>query len=194
MPVETYELKVAAKLAQQDVLNVMHYRVDNDSEGATVAFANDLCNGWDSIVKPLWLACLPPDYELRYIYARRVIAPGGDGWWLEYPGGTTNGELGTHTGPAALSPIIKLYGGLATPYQGRIFMPGIAESMVINNVYQTAFTDAIADLIAGFVTWTHTDYEWNLAIRRRSNNTSQAVTSAALGPIKGFIGARRSAG
>ena len=194
MAIECYELKITAKLAQQDVLNVLHYNVDNDTDATSAALAGQLIQDWFLAMEGAWLGILPPDYELRHLYARRVIGGSGDGVWQEFPGGTTNGTLGTHTGPAAISPIIKLYGGMTDPYQGRIFLPGIAENMIVDDIYQAAWIAASEDLIATIGSIAESAKTFTLAIRRRSNNTSQDVTSMNVSPIRGLMGSRRTPG
>lgn len=190
MAIECYEFKIEGISRGMHVQNVLHYNCDNDTDALPLEIANELCNVWDSDVKEWWLDMLPESYAIRWISARRVIPKHSNTSWKEYPDSVAQGTRGVNTGPTAVAPIIKLFGGLDTPVQGRVFLPPPAEISLANNVYDGGFVDAVVAFIDHNLTFTSThDFSW--AIFSRKNNQGVGVSQAALSAIIGQIGGRR---
>jgi len=191
MATEAYSLRIGATLGGAWVENVLHYLVDNDTDLINWSMAARLCEAWDSTVKTAWLGTLPSAYVLQWIEARRSSVGGGRSWWIEYPNSSTFGSLGSTTGGLQTAPIIKLYPGLGTDTQGRVYMPGISEAQLVNNEILSTYRTAVDTLIAAWDSISDSGSTFQLAIRSPKLGTTVPVVEAALGPIIGNIGRRR---
>jgi len=191
MAIEAYKLTVGALHFGAWVQNDMHFLADNDDDSTTRAMAFDLVDAWNFVCSTPWLGTLPESYAIQWIQAQRVIPSGGDAWWKEFPGSTANGTLGTGAATLNTAPIVKLYPGMGVHTQGRVFMPGIAETMLIGNVYDSDYVDAVNDWIAVQLSFDNGGKTWTWGIRSPRLNLCTPVIAAALGPIIGNIGRRR---
>lgn len=190
MAIECYELKIEGVARGMHIQNVLHFNCDNDNDATSLVCAEELLGIWEDDVMEWWLDLVPNVYAVRWVSARRVVPKHSNTAWREYPGGTKLGTRGTEVGPTAVAPIIKLYGGLDTPIQGRIFLPPPGENVLVNNEFSGGYTDAVLALIEHFLNVSDV-HDFNLAILSRKTGTGYGVSQAALGPVIGQIGGRR---
>jgi len=192
-----YEITWSGTLAGQFVQTVQH--VGADEAGTEPAFATAL-----SIINPTnfdpindeFLACLPSDYVLTSVRARRVL--GGLGPTAVFLATAYNSQDGNRSGQisaAQVNPVI-LWIPLDTPtHLGKLFLPGVSEAdidaMALVSTLLTAIQTFIDSWIAG---WTVGAELYKGVVARRAAVSPFAVIDAdpiEYGQVSPLIGTQR---
>jgi len=191
MAIQAYQLTIGALQFGTWMQNDLHYLIDNTSGVTPYNEASNLLVDWYASCQSYWLACCPAQYSIQWIGAIRTSSGGGRSAYMEFPGNTEPGTLGSESSSLSTAPVIKLFPGMGVATQGRIYMPAPDEAYLVDNVYQSGYISAVGALISHFVSFTHSSRTWSLAIRSPKLNGTYAVSAATLGPIIGNIGRRR---
>jgi hypothetical protein len=192
MATEAYRLVIGAEHFGAWMENVLYFLTDNDGSISPVDMAKHLCDDWNTSVMADWLGCCPASYGVQWLEARRTSTGKGPSWVREFPGGTEVGTLGTSASTLSVAPVVKTYAATGVATQGRIFMPTPAETMLVDNVYDDDYKDAIETLVGDMRTFTVSGRTWTWGINSRKLGIITGVVEASLGPIIGNIGRRRS--
>lgn len=191
MAIEAYALQIGATLGAAWVQNTLHYLADNATDSPSWEMALALTDEWDAQIKGLWLDTLPSAYILRWIEAKKISSGGGKSWPVEYPNATTFGTLGSTVANTNQAPIVKLFPALGTNTQGRIYMPGISEHQLVDNVIGNDYKAAINDLMPALKELTGGFVDWTLGIHSKKLAATVPVVDIGLSQYLGNIGRRR---
>lgn len=155
MAVETYEVVASGNLAGQFVANVFHFSGPTTDDELYFSRATNLLaklNEEDKWVSK-WIQCLPEDYKLTSLRARRCLPGGGPtaillGDQLVAQVGTRSGEIQA----AQVNPLIIWIPRDNSNKTGRCFLPGVSEDDLDQMTY-------VAGLVANMNTFIfeHTD-------------------------------------
>lgn len=192
MATEAYRLTIGGLQYGAWMENVLHFTTDNDGSVTPIDMAKKLCDSWTTFNIVEWLATCPASYGIQWIEARRVSTGKGNSWVREFPGASEVGTLGTASSTLSIAPVIRLYPTTGINTQGRVYMPSPAEGYLEDNIYQPGYTSAVAALIASMITWSDSGRDWYWAIHSPKLGIFAPVAEAALGPIIGTIGRRRT--
>lgn len=190
MAIETYSLRIGGLLFGSWVENVLHFRGDDGGTDTPRVMAKALTAHFNTTLLSKWLLCLPPQYGLQWIEAQKIMDGGGVSWWKEYPEGTENGAASGDVEGLGTSPIIKLFCAMGVNVQGRIFMPGVSNTNLVNNVYSGTYVTNTTSLANALILPT-TSRNWQLAVYSPKNAASYNVIAATLSGIIGNQGRRR---
>lgn len=193
MATETYELIVRGQLAYEPNAVVMHFQSDNVTANETLANGESLLASWANNVESLFLGCLPPDYFMDRITARRV-GPGHSAVaHVQSDFDNNSGTLGNPSQSTQMCPSIFLVPPIGTKSGGRVFMPGVGSDQILNNAYTGGYLSAIhAFMNAQIVNFGVSGAHWQQVIFSRKHLTSVHVMAYQLSPVIGFQRRRRS--
>jgi hypothetical protein len=190
MAQHTYSLVISYTPGLQFAQNVLHYQFDDSSYGDTASAALALCNAFDSAFTTILRSILSVHTTLLSYKARALTAPGG----FEAVKLLAGPPVGTRTGNlscAAVSPVIVLFPTANAKPRGRVFLPGVSDTDLVDgdfsSAYRTAVTAALhmfSDVItlAGGATPAATPVVYS---RKTTPGTSYAVEYARLSEMAG---------
>lgn len=140
---ETYSLVLSYIGESQFSQNILHYQFDDSGFNTTEEAALALCNAWDTANRTALKSILPIQTTLKSIKSRRVSLPGGFEAFLPI----ASGGAGTRTGVVCVSgigPGVILYPAAQVAARGRVFLPGISDTDVIDGDFSSGFLTAFA--------------------------------------------------
>lgn len=141
----TYSLIISTAPGLQFAQNVLHYQFDDSSYTDTATAALALCNAFDAANTTPLRSILSVHTSILSYKSRCLTSPGG----FEAvkllagpPVGTRTGNLST----TAVSPVAVLFPTANAKPRGRVFLPGISDSDLVDGDfsagYRTAFDAA----------------------------------------------------
>ena len=191
MPNEVYRLTLTGLVAGQRWTNVLHW-IGYPAGGADpFAGASQLVElVWTDLL-PAYVACMPANSVVTNFGARRLLPAGGPS---VYPNGfaTEPGTRPSSASSSAVCPIISMpvYGQVATALRwshGRIYLPGVGDADLTDNVYSIGLVAALdslcAQLSAGYFGAT---YSYVLGVYSASQSHIVRATQIVPSPYPGI--------
>lgn len=190
MPVECYRLTIEGIGTGNHTQNVLHFNVENNDDTPPLQMASELIAAWSGTPIEAWTAFQSNRYAIRWIQAKRILPSGGNSYWREYPEGGLIGNIDEEQGAMSLAPIIKLYAGLDSGIQGRVFLPSPPETSVEDNQFYAPWVGVVDAFIAANLSFSDA-HDWTWAVYSKKNNASYSVSVAQVGNLLGQLGRRR---
>jgi len=148
MSIHTYSLIPSYNAGGQFCQNVLHYQFDDSSYGDTASAALALINAFDSARTAGLQAILPTSTAILSYKSRCLTAVGG----FEAVK-VLSGINGTRTGilaVAGVSPVCVLIPTANAKPRGRVFLPGVTDSDLVDGEFATAFRNTVTSNAAVF--------------------------------------------
>lgn len=151
---DVYVMDIFASVGNQFVLTTLAWQNGVSADPTPFDTADALVDTWITSNEPSWLACCPDDYALQGYHCKRVNNTGGPNVITPRPG--TLGTFGHGS-------VISSAGALITaPYYdsgsmkpqwrtARIFVPGVPDTAVSENLFQAAYITALNAFIAALI-------------------------------------------
>jgi len=191
MAIANYRLRVSGLNNGAWWQCVMHYQADLTTPIDDLTSAQSLVNGWrDEGPYDNWLICSPDELAVTWLDAKQVTPNPGDAWWYDFGENPDNGTAGVGS-PLNTSPIIKLYTAATPAIQGRIFMPGVAEADLVENVYTGGYVTNINNLVSALRTFTSDGITWSQVVYSPTQDIYALTIAGGIGPIIGNQRRRR---
>jgi len=137
MSIRTYSLIASYVTGNQFAQNILHYQFEDSGFSDTSQAAQALCNAFDT-ANTTHLKNLTTVHTNIASYKSRLLTAGGGFEGIKLLGavfGLRTGNLGA----SAVSPVAVLFPvGNAKP-RGRVFIPGVTDTDLVNGEYTTAF-------------------------------------------------------
>lgn len=192
MATENYLLSIGGIAGASFNECVLCFQSAGLSSNDTLDAAGDLINAFNAHAATEWLACLPGTYFLQTLTARRAFPkPSATAVAQNQPftvGGTVAGDMTS----LSLCPSVFLVPPMTVKTGGKIFMPCVAQSQIVDNTYAAGYVTAIDALMTKLTTGlAGSGTSWKLAIYSRKNISASLVLSWVLSPRIGFQGRRR---
>jgi hypothetical protein len=187
MPDELHRVEIKGNLNGQFRENVMHWKIIGATNDTPFQNSNALVQFLHTTIKPLFLACLPPDYCIDAIFARRLGPTGGPYASVDYGFQVQPGTRGAQATSEQLCPCITMIPGMGIKSAGRIFMPAVADTDYNLNVAANTYVTAINALMAGMVAGgSVAGGTAQICIFSRKLNISYLVSAYNLSPVIGY--------
>jgi|SRR6185369_7331732 hypothetical protein len=137
MAQHTYSLIPSYHVAGQFAQNILHYQFDDSGFTDTASAALALCNAFDTGNTTHLRNLTPTTTGILSYKARALTAPGG--FEAVKILGAVFGLRSGNVGASAVSPVAVLFPmGNASP-RGRVFLPGVTDTDLVNGEYTGAF-------------------------------------------------------
>jgi len=150
MATHTYSLVVSYTAGGQFSQNVLHYQFDDGGYADTQSAALALVNAFDT-ANTTHLRSMLCNSVSVYGYRARALDVAGGFEAIKLlagpPAGTRTGTLAV----SAVSPVIILYPNANAKQRGRVFLPGISDTDLIQGEFQAAFRTAVTTHAVMFV-------------------------------------------
>jgi hypothetical protein len=149
MGVDCYEMRIIATIAKEYCENVVHFNGAQTNSPTPESDARALNMAWIAAIQPAWLDCLPTDYALNGLSTKRVNNTGGPSNVFLRGGanGTRPGTVAaTHSCPLLIGDYYESAGPRPSWRTGRIFMAGVAEADISQNVLAPALVGVLNTL------------------------------------------------
>jgi hypothetical protein len=187
MPDELHRVEWRGNLAGQYRDNVMHWRITGATNDTPFANSNALVQFLHTSIRPSFMACLPPDYSLDSIFARRIGPTTGQYASVDYAAGSQPGGRASAAVSEQLCPCITLIPPMGVKSAGRIFLPAVAKTDINLNVplagYVTVVNTFMNACIAG---GTVAGGSAIMVIYSRKLNTNNNISGYHLSPAIGY--------
>jgi len=191
MPTECYRFVIQGISTGEQCQNVLHFNCNNNDDAPPIAVAKELVEKWHASFRTDWLDWQSNRYWVRWVEAKRILPGGGNSYWREYPEGSNIGGVDEDQGVLQCAPIMKLFAGLATNVQGRVFLPAPWQTAVTANVIGNTYaTNAIAHF-EDLLSFSGSDHDFVLAVYSKRLGSGHGVTTCAISNILGSQGRRR---
>jgi len=180
MPVnDCYALQLFFAMPKQPAECIIHYRDELLGSANPQSDANDLLAQWQIANGALFMACVPDSVTLIGIKCKRVNNTGGPN--VQVPLNVAGGRAGEMS-TTGIAPVLTYpYTNGARWFAGRIFLPGVSEDDIAENVYDPALVvalDAYKDAsILGFVGATRT---WSPCIWSPTHSTWYGINTVSI--------------
>jgi hypothetical protein len=153
MAADVFALTIVASVANQFVENVLHFQSNMSSSSTPGPDAQVLVAGFQADTEPQWLATLSDDYLLQGYRCKRVNNGGGPTVILPrtgVPGTIGDDSVTSGQGAVLISPyeFIPTFGSNKWRV-GRIFLPAIPQTQIIENELQPAYLTQLNLLCGG---------------------------------------------
>jgi hypothetical protein len=189
---EIYELVITGQAGMQFVENVLHFDGGNLTADDTFDNGESLLSSWVANIQAKWLACLPADYSLERISARRATPKPSQVRSRQYQPGSTPGTRSGNVVTNQLCPSIFLIPTMGTKTGGKVFMPAVASGDILNNQYVAGYLTAITSLFNTMITnFGVSGKTWQLAVYSRKLKTFSLVVGFTASGRFGFQKKRR---
>lgn len=142
MPTDTYSLAVNYSCGNQFCSNILHYQFDDSGFTSSAAAALALATAFDTANRTALKNILPTATTLLSYKARNIQSHGGFEGFLAVPPGQTGARTG-NLAASGVSPLLILYPTDGGRERGKIFLPGVTDTDMIDGEYQTAFNTAL---------------------------------------------------
>jgi hypothetical protein len=136
---DVHQLNVVGSVANEFVECIMHFQQSGSESATPAADSLALCNGFQATFETAFLAMVPDDFELAGYKAKRVNNTGGPSAVLVRGGqiGTVGADSFTSAvGPCIIANYYKEHAAKPRWATGRIFVPGAAEGLLQENLWQ----------------------------------------------------------
>ena len=137
MATRLYRLAASFLNGGQFSQNILHYTFDDSGFSDTASAGLALCNAFDTANTTHYKNLTPTTTQILS-YKGRMISAGGGFESVKLLGATFGLRTG-NLGASAVSPVAVLFPtGNAAP-RGRVFLPGVTDTDLVNGEYTTAF-------------------------------------------------------
>lgn len=165
---DVLEFSIVGAVAGEPAEMILHFEGDAANAGDPVTLAQQAIPAIQTVWQADLMAALPDDFVLAGYKARRVNNTGGPTAALPVAG--INGGRGANSVSSGQGPVLILnyFDSVGVPNRwrtGRIFLPGIADGDLVQNVLQAGLEGALTTLLthvgastaadAGGHVWTH---------------------------------------
>lgn len=189
---EVYQLKIIGGLNGQYRENVLSFEGLGVDTNDTMKAGNDLIGAWNTHLAALWLAMLPPTYMIERYEVRRIQLKPSAVAKVQKQYGSTPGTRGTNATAQQTCPMVFLIPAMGTKSGGKIFLPAVPQSDIINSAYAAGWITVVnAFFTAAIGSNAGSLYAWNLGVWSRKLRTFSNVLSYHLSPAIGFIHRRK---
>jgi len=137
----TYSLAIAYSAQGQFANNILHYLFDDGGFASTAAAALALATAFDTANRTLLKNILPTSTTLLSVKARNVTMAGGFEGFFPIPAGQTGARTG-NVAASGVSPLVILFPTAQVRSRGKVFLPGISDTDLMDGEYQTGFVTA----------------------------------------------------
>lgn len=193
MATEIYELVLAASTGLETLENVMHFVGGNLTADHTIDNAKSLCDSFNTNVLPTWMNLFPDNYILKRITARRATPKPSGTATIEYPQATQIGQFGSGQLSNQLCPVLFLVPGMGFKTGGKIFLPCVPNTAIVNNSYTGGYVTLMAAFVGAILAnFGVSGKTWQSAIYSRKLATYSITVGINLSPRFGFQKRRRS--
>lgn len=187
MPDGLYRVEWRGQLAGQYRDNVMHWKITGETSDTPYDNALQLVSFLDTTIKPLFLNCIPTDYYLDSLFARRIGPTAGNYAAKDYEPYLTPGQRSGSAVSEQLCPCITLIPTMGVKSGGKVFLPAVAKTDINMNVpiasYVTAVNTFMAACVAG---GSVAGGLATLTIYSRKLNISSVIGGYHLSPVIGY--------
>jgi len=190
MATEAFRLRIEGYARGYHWANVLHFNCDNNDDTPNIQLAKELVDAMETPFADFWSDFNTTATVIQWMEARRIIPNNGNSVWKEYPDASLAGSVVEEMASVSLAPIVKLYTGLDSGRQGRIFLPPPPDSEVVNNEISVGYHNFVMAWMAEIEEFT-ANHDWNLAVYSRQSGQTLDVTTYSVSPILGQIGRRR---
>lgn len=143
MATHTYQLTVTYNNAGQFAQNILHYQFDDAGFADTQTAALALINAFDTANTAILRALLCVDVKVVSYKARSLSGTGGFEA-IKLLAGPPTGTRAGNVAVSAVSPVIVLFPVGNAPQRGRVFLPGVSESDLLDGDFSASFRTAVA--------------------------------------------------
>jgi len=193
MSIETYKMVFGGLHGGSYNEIAMHFQGETSGGGPQFEVAANL--NADFIADQLtdYRALFPNSYAVEWIATRRRIPNSGSTRTREFP---QSGGQGTRAGTSdslSLSPIVKLFPGIANNTQGRIFLPCVASADFLDNAFDGSYTSLVVAFFGGLIGWTGSvsGIEWTLSIFSPKLGAAFPAVAVSVSDVIGNMKKRR---
>lgn len=144
---DVYQLAIFGAVANEYVLNVLHFQSSLTSSPTPDLDAAGLITAWQTAAEAAYLACLSQDYTLGGYQAKRINNTGGPTYIQTPPGlvGTiADNSVVSGAGAVLTAPYYQSSGTKPQWRTSRIFIPGIPATGVVKNQLQALLTTPLS--------------------------------------------------
>jgi len=187
MAIELHRVEFRGNLAGQYRENVTHWNILSPATSVAFTNSNAIAGFIHTSIRPLFLACLPPDYSLDAIFVRRLGPTGGPYANVDYASGSQPGSRGTIAVSEQLCPCVTMIPPMGVKSAGKLFMPAVDKGDVNLNVYLAGYVTVVNTFMAACVAGgSVVGSTTNMVIFSRKLNTQNPIASYHLSPVIGY--------
>jgi hypothetical protein len=189
---EYYALTIEGVLTTSYRENVLSFQGSGLTADNTAVNGASLISAWQASIQAAWLACVPPDYALTQLTARRISSSPSVVVKSQYQSFAVTGTRGTAAASQNLAPVIFLIPPTGVKSGGKIFMPAVDVADVNNNAYAGGYLTATSALLSAMIApFSASGINWQLAVWSRRLRVGHLILSFSRSPRFGFQGKRR---
>lgn len=192
MASELYELKIKGVNGMQPTETVLHFIGGNltaDDTGDNGAF---LIDAFITNLEALFLGCCSGLFFIDSYEARRATPKPSIVAFHQYQPSVQIGTYGGGQKLDQLCPCVRIIPTMGFKSVGRIFMPGLPATAIVNNAYDSIYVTAVAAwTTAMFVNFGTSGKTWQLAVYSRKLNVYSIAVGGGLSDRFGFQKRRR---
>lgn len=186
MATETYSLDIWTVGGEQECMNTLHFKVDTGADTNTLSIGTKLIDIFIDNWLDLLLELLPSNYSVVRLIARRVVptASAQAKRWFN-----RSSKLGTQGNATAgnICPAVRLVPAMGGLSINRFFLPAVGDTSLVNNEYDSSYTDALDDFVGAMVAGaTGSSVTAWLACYSKTHNTTTLVASWNLSGVIGY--------
>lgn len=165
---DVYQLTIVGQSAGQFFENVLHFKNGSTNDPDPVAAASSLIEGFVNTLQDSLLDCMCVDTSITGYKAKRVNNGGGPTVaepQISVPGTVSGTSATSATASLLLVPFVRS----AKFYTGKMFIPGLSESMLAGNVISPTLVtllDTFSNNLAS--AFTSSPYSWDYVIWSRT--------------------------
>jgi hypothetical protein len=165
---DVYQLVIVGQSAGQFYENVLHFKNGSTNDPDPVAGASSLIEGFVNTLQDSLVDCMCVDTSITGYKAKRVNNGGGPTVaepQVSVPGTVSGTSATSATASLLLVPFVRS----SKFYSGKVFIPGLSESMLAGNVISgTLITllDSFANNLAS--SFTQTPHTWDYVVWSRT--------------------------
>lgn len=189
MATENYEVVIAAHIAGQYVATVLHTKCTIATPVNPYLTALLLIQNIDTAgLLEKWLDCLPSPYKVTSLRARKVGSGGGvTAVLLASDLSATDGTRGSAVSTSAINPVLTLVGVTDVNSPGRVYIPGVAEDDIAENLLSASLIGSMQAFGVEFDAGGSLGGAdvWVGGIYRRAINTVDTIAGTQVSPMIG---------
>lgn len=141
MATHVYSLVMSYVNGGQFSQNVLHYQFDDAGFTNTSDAASSLCNAFNAANTTPLKTILPTTTQITSYKGRNITAGGGfEGILLI---GATFGLRAGNLSTSGVSPVLVVFPSANAKPRGRIFLPGVTDTDLVNGEFTTSFKNAV---------------------------------------------------
>jgi len=193
MSIETYKMDLGGLHGGSWNQVSLHFQAETSGGGPSFEVAANLNNDFIADQFAGWRALFPNTYALEWIRTRRRIPNQGNSRSREFPLSAGQGTRAGVSDSLALSPVVKLFPGIANNTQGRIFLPCVSTTDFNINIFSGTYTSLVVAFFGGLTSWTGSvsGLTWDLAIYSPKLASAFPVVAVSVSDTIGNMKKRR---